>query len=230
MITDALRYPVGDPVGRAALLRSSVCVVAVAVGLRYAAAFSPSVVALGPALVAVIATVVLSGTAAVVVGAADKRSQPPVRAVVRPGIEALALSVIFLAPPVALLARSLTTTPAALALEGGAGLFSLVSSTASLFFFVACAYTYPAAVATTASTGRLRAALEADTLLPVLTAPAYLLRWITGFSFVVLAVWLVGVSARRGDALGLIAAAATAYLLLASARVVGVGYARASGR
>ncbi|MGQ3413992.1 hypothetical protein ACT4ML_17330 [Natrinema sp. LN54] len=229
MIADALRYPVSDTFGRAALLRSSVCVVAIAIGLRYAAAFSPSIVALIPALVSFLGVVVLFGTTAFVLGGAEQRSQPSVRAVVRPGLESLALSIVFLVPSIVLLARSLTVTPAALALENGAGLFSLVSSTASLFFFVACAYTYPAAVAANASTGRLRTAVEAETLLPVLTAPAYFLRWIAGFSAVVLAVWLAVTSVRRGDAPGLIAAAAAAYLLVASARIVGVGYARAAG-
>ncbi|MFC6767516.1 hypothetical protein [Natrinema soli] len=228
MIADALRYPVSDVLGRTALLRSSVCVVAIAVGLRYAAAFSPTMVALIPALVSFLGIVVLLGTTAFVLGVAEQRSQPSIRAVVRPGLEAFALSIVFLVPSVILLARSLTVTPAALALENGTGLFSLVSSTASLFFFVACTYVYPAAVAANVSTGRLRTAVEADTLLPVLTAPTYFLRWIAGFSAVVLAVWLAVTSIRRGDAPGVIAAAAAAYLLVASARIVGVGYARAA--
>ncbi|WP_226482919.1 hypothetical protein [Natrinema amylolyticum] len=229
MISDALRYPVSDALGRAALLRCGVSVVAIAVGSRYAGAFAPSIVALVPALVALLALVVLFGTTASLLGSDEERPQPSVRAVVRPGLEALALSIVLLVPPIALLARSLIETPAALALENGAGLFSLVSSTAAVFFFIACTYVYPAAVAASVSTGRLRAAVEAETLLPVLIDPTYFLRWAVGFSFVVLAVWFTVTAVRRGDVLGLIAAVTAAYVLVAGTRAVSVGYARASG-
>lgn len=228
MINDTLRYPVTTAFGRAALLRCGVSVVALAVGSRYAVAFSPSVVALVPALVALLALVVLFGTTAFVLGVDEQRSHPSVRAVVRPGLGALALSIVLLVPPIALLARSLIETPAALALENGAGLFSLVSSTAAVFFFIACTYVYPAAVAAGVSTGRPRAAIETETLLPVLSDPTYFLRWAVGFSFVVLAVWFTITAVRRGDVLGLIAAVTAAYGLVAGARAVGVGYARAS--
>ncbi len=227
MIGDALRYPISDTLGRAALRRCGASVVAIAVGSRYAIAFSPSIVALVPALVALLALVVLLGTAASILGSDEQRPRPSLRAVVRPGLEALALSVVVLVPPIVLLARSLIGTPAAL--EDGAGLFSLVSSTAAIFFFIACTYAYPAAVAAGVSTGRLRAAVDAETVLPVLTDPTYFLRWAVGFSFVVLAAWLTVTSVRRGDALGLIAAVTAAYALVAGARAVGVGCARASG-
>ncbi|WP_306058110.1 DUF4013 domain-containing protein [Natronococcus wangiae] len=229
MIGDALRYPVGDEIGRAALLRSGVSVVAIAVGLRYAAAFVPSTVALVPALVALTGVVVLLGTTAFVLGSDERRPRPSARAVVRSGLGALALAAALLVPSTVLLARSLTETPEALALKNEAGLFSLVSSTALVFFFLACAYAYPVAVAASASTGRLQAAVEADALLPVLTDPTYFLRWTVGFSLVVLATWFAVTTVRRGDAPGLVAAAATAYLLVAGARAVGTGYARASG-
>ncbi|MFC4437617.1 MULTISPECIES: DUF4013 domain-containing protein [Natrialbaceae] len=227
MIGDALRYPVGDEIGRATLLRSGISVVAIAVGLRYAAALVPATLALVPATVALIGVVVFFGTTSFVLVSDERRPRPSVRAVVRPGLGALALAVAVLVPSTALLARSLTETPEAL--ENGAGLFSLVSSTALVFFFVACTYVYPVAVAASASTGRLRAAAEADTLLPVLTDPAYFLRWTVGFSLVVLATWFAVTAVRRGDALGLIAAAVAAYLHVAGARAVGIGYARASG-
>ena len=227
MISDALRYPVSDALGRAALLRCGVSVIAIAVGLRYAGAFAPSIVALAPALVALLGVVVLFGTTAFVLGADEQRPLPSVRAVVRPGLRALALSVVLLAPPIALLAQSLIGTPDAF--ENGAGLFSLVSSTASIVFFVACSYAYPAAVAASVSTGRLRAAAEAETVLPVLTDPTYFLRWTVGFSAVVLAVWFTATAVRRGDVLGLIAAATATYVLVAGTRAVSVGYARASG-
>ncbi|WP_339103667.1 DUF4013 domain-containing protein [Haloterrigena salinisoli] len=229
MIRDALRYPVSDAFGRAALLRCGVGVVATAVGARYAVAFAPSIVALVPALVALLGLVVLFGTAAVVLGSDGRRPRPSVRAIARSGLGALALAVAVLVPSIVLLARSLIETPEALALGTGAGLFALVSSTISIFFFVACAYAYPAAVAASASTGRLRAAVETETVLPALTDPTYFLRWIVGFSLTVLAAWLAVTAVRRGDVLGVLAAAAAAYALVAGARAVGVGYARASG-
>ncbi|ADB60702.1 hypothetical protein Htur_1817 [Haloterrigena turkmenica DSM 5511] len=231
MIRDALRYPVSDELGRAALLRCGVSVVALAVGVRYAVAVAPSIVALVPAAVALLGAVVLFGTTAVILGSDDRRPLPSVRAVVRPGLEALALSVVVLVPAIALLTRSLIETPEALASENGAGLglFSLVSSTIAIFFFAACAYAYPAAVAASVSTGRLRAAVESETVLPALTDPTYFLRWTVGFSFVVFAAWLVVTAVRRGDVVGLLAAGAAAYAVVAGARAVGVGYARVSG-
>lgn len=228
MIGDALRYPVSDALGRTALLGCGAGVVAIAVGVRYAVAFAPSIVALVPALVALLGAVVLSGTGAVVLGRDEQRSPPSLRAVVRFGLGALGLSVVFLVPPLVLLAQSITQIPAEVTLEGGAGLFSLLSSTLLIFLFIACTYVYPAAVAAIVSTGRPRAAFEAETLRPALTDTTYFLRWAVGFSCAVLAGWFVLVSVRRGDVLGLLAAATAAYLLVAGSRAVGVGFARSS--
>ncbi|WP_247000535.1 hypothetical protein [Halosolutus gelatinilyticus] len=226
MIVDALRYPIADEFGRTALLRSVVTVVAVAVGVRYAAALSPSSVALVPAAVALVGLVFLLGTTALVLVPADRHSRPSARTLLRPGLGALALSIAVLAPSIVLLAWSLTAALEGLLAGDDAALFSLVSSTAAVFFFLACAYVYPTAVATSAAAGRVRAAADADALLPAVTDPGYFLRWTVGFSLAVLATWLTIATIDRGDVLGVVAAAVAAYLLVAGARAVGVGYAR----
>lgn len=229
MIGDAIQYPVSDETGRAAFLGCGISIVAIAVGLRYAVALAPLAVALVPALVALLGVVALFGTTSFVLGSDEQRPRPSVRAVIRSGCEALVVASALLVPSVALLAWSLMETPDGVALENGTGLFALVSSTALVFVFIACTYVYPVAVAASASTGRLRAAAEADALRPVLTDASYFLRWTVGFSLVVLATWFAVTTFRRGDAVGLVAAAAAAYLLVAGTRAVGLGYARAAG-
>ncbi|WP_137290219.1 DUF4013 domain-containing protein [Natronorubrum halophilum] len=229
MIGDVLRYPVSDEIGRTALLRCGLGVVAIAVGLRYAVALAPLAVALVPAFVALLGAITLLGTTSFVLGSDERRPRPSARAVIRSGCEALALATALLVPSIALLAWSLLETPERIALGNGTGLFALVSSTALVFVFIACAYVYPVAVAASVSTGRLRAAAEADALRPALTDATYFLRWTVGFSLVVLATWFAVTTFRRTDAVGLITAAAAAYLLVAGTRAVGLGYARAAG-
>ncbi|GAB3663351.1 DUF4013 domain-containing protein [Halopiger thermotolerans] len=229
MIRDALRYPVADEFGRGALLRSLVAVVLLVVGLRYAAAFGPLVVGLVPAALAAAGLVALLGTTAIVLAHPDRRDWPAVRGLVRPGLAALALSIVVLVPPLALLALSAMQTTDPAALEGGAGLLTLVSTTLLLFALLACAYAYPVAVAASVSQGRLRAAGDTDAVVPVLSNAGYLLRWIVGFSLVLFGTWFALVTLQRGDAVGVLAAAGAAYFLVAGARAVGVGCARAAG-
>lgn len=231
VISDALRYPVADEGGRGALLRCLIAVVLLVVGLRYAAALVPLVVGLVPAAVAVVGLVLLLGTTAILLAHPAQRDWPAVRGLLRPGLAALALSIVGLAPPLAFLALSAMQTADSGSLEGGAGLgvVTLVSTTLLLFALLACAYAYPVAVAASVSSGRLRAAGDTDVVMPVLTDATYLLRWIVGFSLVLLGTWCALMTLQRGDAAGLLAAAAAAYFLVAGARAVGVGYAEASG-
>ncbi|AEH37946.1 DUF4013 domain-containing protein [Halopiger xanaduensis] len=230
VISDALRYPVADEVGRGALLRCLIAVVLLVVGLRYAAALVPLVVGLVPALLAVVGLVLLLGTTAVLLADPAQRDWPSVRGLLRPGLAALALSIVGLAPPIGLLALSAMQTADSGTLEGGAGVLTLVSTTLLLFALLACAYAYPVAVAASVSNGRLRAAADTDVVMPVLADATYLLRWIVGFSLVLLGTWCALMTLQRGDASGILAAAAAAYFLVAGARTVGVGYADASGR
>lgn len=229
LISDALRYPVADEVGRGALLRCLIAVVLLVVGLRYAAALVPLVVGLVPAVLAVVGLVLLLGTTAVLLADPAQRDWPGVRGLLRPGLAALALSIVGLAPPLGLLALSAMQAVDSGALEGGAGVLTLVSTTLLLFALLACAYAYPAAVAASVSHGRLRAAADTDVVVPVLADATYLLRWIVGFSLVLLGTWCALMTLQRGDAAGILAAAAAAYFLVAGARAVGVGYADASG-
>ncbi|WP_254767970.1 hypothetical protein [Salinilacihabitans rarus] len=222
MIADVLRYPVVDPGGRTALLWSAGAVLALAVGRRYAGALAPDALAVVPAAFAVVAVVALLGTLSAVLVAAP--STP--RSSVRDGAAALALSVALLAPPAALLAVTVSTA------GGGdprtAALPFLVGSTAATLLFGACAYALPAALAAATRAGRLRAALD-GAVVATLADARYFLRWVVGFALAVAGAGLAGVTARSGDATGLLAAAGAGYLLVAGARSAGVGYARATG-
>lgn len=232
-----LRYPIADDFGRTMSLVIAAAVVAIAIGVRYAVVFVPSAVALVPATVAVLALVALLGTASLVLvsvsasasDTGERRSPPSLRATLRPGLGALALSIVVLVPPIALLISSVTQATAGRSAEGGPALFVLVSSTASIFFFAACAYVYPVAVAASTSAGRTRAAFETDAVRPVLTDPSYFLHWSIGFPLVVVAAWLAVTTVTSGGAVDLLAAVGAAYFLVAGARTVGAGYARASG-
>ncbi|MFC6810489.1 DUF4013 domain-containing protein [Natrialbaceae archaeon GCM10025810] len=228
MLGDALSYPAGDEIGRAALRGSVVSVVATAVGVRYAAVLAPSSLAVVPALIALLGVVALLGTATLVLVPGARGSSASVRSALRFGLRSFAVSIGFLLPPIVLLALSVTAMTEGPAVGGSTRVLTLVPSTASILFFAACAYVYPIALAAVASAGRVRAAADADAIVPVATDPAYFLRWTVGFSLVVLATWLVVTTVSRGDAFGLLAAVAAAYLVVAGTRAVGVAYARAS--
>lgn len=226
---DALRYPLRTAEGRVAVLSSAGAFLAVAVGVRYAGAVAPSVVALLPASLAVVGLVVLFGTVACVlvtdVEGADAAPTP--WRVVRAGARTLVLSSGVLAVPTGLLVATVAGLPGPAALEAGAGPVLLVSSTASLCFFLACAYALPAIVAASAAAGSYRAAVDATDLRTVLGDARYFLRWAVGGSCVGAAGWIASLTLRSASAPGLLAALVAASLLVVGARVVGEGYAAA---
>lgn len=231
MIEEALSYPIRSRRGRRAVLVVAALVVAVAVGIRYAVAFSPTVVALVPAAVGAAAIVLLSGTLSRLL-VDDDRSPPAVdRSVIRIGARTVALSAAVLALPTTLLLSTVVAfVDAGAGSTDGVPTLFLVGSTGALFCFVAAGYVLPAAIAASTRTGRLRSALDRHLLVPVLSDTAYVAAWTIGFPLLVVAAAPASVTVRSNDVTGLLSAPLAAYLLLVGTRIVGTGVRRAADR
>lgn len=230
MISEPFRYPLREGTGRTAALKTAGSIVAITLGLRYTVAFAPSSLALGPMAATGVALVLLTGFVSEVLVADDSEAQRrSLRATIRTGLVTLALTVGFLAIPMVVL---VTTVTGFIGGESPPGSdeapLLLLGSMSSIVAFVALAYALPAAITAVARTGRLRAALDFETMLPALRDPIYFLRWTVGFTLLVLAVGCAAVTIRSTDVVGLLAALVAAYLLIAGMRAIGLGYARST--
>lgn len=229
MIVRGLLYPLADPNGRVATLRTVVALLAFALGVRYTGVLVPSVLALVTIAVAVTALVVLFGTLSQVLADPEGVGGLTLRSSLAPGLRALALAIIALAPPLVLLASTVADVTGEPPASEGAGVVLLLGSTATLIFFFACLYVFPALVAIATTRGSVRRAADRDLLVPVLIDLSYLSRWTLGLVLLIPAVSLVTTSLQSGELVGVLATGAAAVLSVAGARVVGDGYDMALG-
>lgn len=226
MLIDALRYPTR---GTASLAVAGI-VVAVAIGYRYTAEFSPSIVALIPGAVTMAAIIALLGYLSEVL-VDDDRSPPPfeITTSFRVGLKSLGVATAYLAVPGAVI---VTTVLSFIETGGdasnGAPAIFLVSSTAALFFVLASVYALPAALAATTKTGSIRAAFDQEQVFPALGELSYVTGVTTGFTLFGIGFVPVTITLDSSDIAGLLAALFGAYLLLVGSRVIHTGHRRAT--
>ena len=226
MLIDALRYPTR---GTASLAVAGI-VVAVAIGYRYTVEFAPSIVALVPGTVTMVAIIALLGYLSQVL-VDDGKSPPPfeIRPSFRAGLKSLGVATAYLAVPGAVI---VTTVLSFIETGGdasnGAPAVFLVSSTAALFFVLASVYALPAALAATTRTGSVRAAFDQEQVFPALGELSYVTGLTTGFTLFGIGLLPITITLDSGNIAGLLAALFGAYLLLMGSRVIHTGYRRAT--
>lgn len=222
MDTEPLRYPIASSNGRWALLGLAAALLGIVVGVRYAARFYPSVLAIGPATLVFLSTVLFAGYLSLVV-ASDDPIAPSVSAssILRTGVIGAVLGGVLLALPVLVLqATVLMTTPAGVVDVDTPPTRFLLGTTVAFLLFGVASYVLPvvtAAVATT-STGRLR--LTAS----VIGDGGYLRWWTFGFPLMIVAVGLTALTATSGGLVGIAAVFGAAYAWLAGTRAFGRGF------
>lgn len=229
MIARLAFYPLVDPNGRTATIRATAALIAFALGVRYTAVFAPAALALATVGVSVLALVVLSGVLSQVLCAHDRVESLSVRSSLRSGVGLLALALVMLAPAVLLLASTVVDAIAEPPDGGARGVLLLIGSTASMVFFLACAYVYPVLASASATAGSIRAAFDRDVVVPVLLDLSYLSRWTVALALSIPAMGLLVATIRSGGPTGLLAAVFAAVLTVASTRVIGDGFETALG-
>lgn len=229
MIGASLRYPLVNGEGHRALLAGIASLLAMAIGFRYAVSLYPIVLALAPAALSLLASLVLAGTLSGVLSRPDAPI-PSLRRAATDGTIGLALAAATMALPVALLLGSVVSfSGLESALDSGAPVFSLLGSTSALLLFVAVSYALPAMVRGAVRTRRLRTATDRALLGQVLGSVLYLRAWTIGFPVLVLAWGLASVALTASTAVGVLAATGASYLLLVGVHVLGAGYDGVSG-
>ncbi|MCL9813866.1 hypothetical protein [Natranaeroarchaeum aerophilus] len=229
MILRRLLYPVADSDGRVATLRTIAALLAFALGVRYTGVLVPSALALVTIAVTGVALTVLFGTLAQVLADPSRIEAFSIRSSFVPGLRALALATVALAPPLLLLASMVGDVSGEPPTSEATGVVLLFGSTATLLFFFACLYVFPALLAIATTRGSVRRAADRELLVPVLSDLSYLSRWTLGLVLLIPAMSLVTTSLQSGEVAGVLAAGGAALLWVAGARVVGDGYDMALG-
>ncbi|MES3517192.1 MAG: DUF4013 domain-containing protein [Natronomonas sp.] len=223
-----LGYPVRGRTGVRSLAALSGAVLAAAIGLRYAAALLPLSLALLGLLVSVCAAAVLAGYLSCVLVSPDASPPtPPLREVVTAGFSTLGLVVVAVLWPISMLLVTILALEEGEAAGSGESVLFLVGSTGAFLLFLAVSYVLPAVVGVGRREGRLTAALDRRRLLSILRDTGYLLRWVVGFSVLVLAGGLFSLVVESGGVVGVGASVLVAYGLLVGTRILGIGYREA---
>lgn len=229
MLVAALRYPLATRAGRDGVAICSGLVVTVLLLVRAALALWPAWVALLPASLIAVPTVLFAGYLGSFledVGGDGRDDTPPrftwSRTAVRRGGRVLAVGGVYLLPAVAALLGTvfvLLETGA----SPGSGPLVAIAPTVALFVLVGFAYFVPAALATGVH-GGVRAGLS-RTALDGLASAGYFYAWTASAAVLVVSWSLLGTVGLRSP-VALVGAALGAYGTVVAVRLLAQGLAR----
>lgn len=226
MLAAALRYPLAAGSGRDALAACTGLVVAALLLVRVVRALWPAWIALVPAALAAVPTLLFAGHLEAVLGAGIEGDGPPrfrwSATTLRTGFGFLVVGAAYLLPPVAVLLATVFVLLGTEITPAGSPLLA-VAPTAALLVLVAFAYLLPAALSTGLRCG-VRAALSRDAL-GGLASGSYFFAWAASVSVVVVA-WGALSAAGTGSPAALVGAALVAYGHLVAARLLAEGLER----
>lgn len=221
MLTDSFRYPLRERDARDAVAICTGLVLAVMLLLRVARTLWPDLLAIVPAVAALVPTVLFAGYLGRVL---DAGSQSAAAAFVwstenvRLGVRIVAVAAVYLLP--AAVALGLT---AFVLLGGGGGMLLTLAPTVALLVTVAALYVLPAALAAGGRNG-LRSAFRRSSL-DGLASGSYFFAWTVATSLVVSA-WSLLTAVAMATPAALVLAVVFAYAHVVSARLLGEGLER----
>ncbi len=195
------------------------CVLAIAIGGRYAAVLLPAVG--GGIVLLIVMSIILymiGYVFAIGYELAPQTGLDGVVTVLKTGRDTVVITVVVAAAPIGLLALTAVAAADGIPTGGGASVAFLLGSTTAIATVLAAMYVIPVMIAVRLRGRSFRHALVLSESRNVLRTTGYLGSWAIGFAAVALAGWFGSITARSPGVVGVLSAVVAAYLLLVAVR------------